>query len=157
MNNEESIKFKYIKNKNSNLRGILLIMPIYMIYFILANKLGLNGDNNEILIPILMYLPIIIGICLSYKDYKNRFSMPLMIFVLIFVILSIHFYYDTYFVEHSGWDGLGSYLFWLLNTIICKIFSCIFYIRLVGIKKGLLFLGFYVICIALSLAIGFWA
>lgn len=136
-------------NNLENLIGILLIMPIYMLILVVLN---LRGDNR-ILFPTLMYLPIIIGIVLSYKIYKNKTSILIGVCILIFLGIAIYFFYNTYFVENTGWDGLGYFFLWLINTAILKIFACIFYGKIVGWKKGNNFLWY--LCISSAL-LGFW-
>ena len=149
---EENIKTKK-DNRLQNLIGILLIMPIYMLILVILN---LQGDNR-ILFPLLMYLPIIIGIVLSYKNYNNKVSKTIGGCSLVFLVIALYFFYQTYFVEYSGWDGLGYYFLWLINTSILKIFLCIFYGKIVGLKKALKFFIIYVLSVVSSFALGFWA
>ena len=149
---EENIKTKK-DNRLKNLIGILLIMPIYMLILVILN---LQGDNR-ILFPLLMYLPIIIGIVLSYKNYNNKVSKTIGGCSLVFLIIALYFFYQTYFVEYSGWDGLGYYFLWLINTSILKVFLCIFYGKIVGLKKALKFFIIYVLSVVSSFALGFWA
>lgn len=149
---EENIKTKK-DNRLKNLIGILLIMPIYMLILVILN---LQGDNR-ILFPLLMYLPIIIGIVLSYKNYNNKVSKTIGGCSLVFLVIALYFFYQTYFVEYSGWDGLGYYLLWLINTSILKVFLCIFYGKIVGLKKALKFFIIYVLSVVSSFALGFWA
>lgn len=148
---EENIKTKK-DNRLKNLIGILLIMPIYMLILVILN---LQGDNR-ILFPLLMYLPIIIGIVLSYKNYNNKVSKTIGGCSLVFLVIALYFFYQTYFVEYSGWDGLGYYFLWLINTSILKIFLCIFYGKIVGLKKALKFFIIYVLSVVSSFALGFW-
>ena len=148
---QESIKTKK-DNKLENLIGILLIMPIYMLILVVLN---LRGDNR-ILFPILMYLPIIIGMVLSYKMYRNKTSILIGVCILIFLGMAIYFFYNTYFVENTGWDGLGYFFLWLMNTVILKIFACIFYGKIVGWKKALIIFCIYVLSIISSALLGFW-
>ena len=149
---EENIKTKK-DNRLKNLIGILLIMPIYMLILVILN---LQGDNR-ILFPLLMYLPIIIGIVLSYKNYNNKLSKTIGGCSLVFLAIALYFFYQTYFVEYSGWDGLGYYFLWLINTSILKVFLCIFYGKIVGLKKALKFFIIYVLSVVSSFALGFWA
>lgn len=149
---EENIKTKK-DNRLENLIGILLIMPIYMLILVILN---LQGDNR-ILFPLLMYLPIIIGIVLSYKNYNNKVSKTIGGCSLVFLVIALYFFYQTYFVEYSGWDGLGYYFLWLINTSILKVFLCIFYGKIVGLKKALKFFIIYVLSVVSSFALGFWA
>lgn len=149
---QENIETKK-DNRLENLIGILLIMPIYMLVFVVLN---LSGDNR-ILFPILMYLPIIVGMVLSYKVYKNKISKSIGVCILIFLGIAIYFFYNTYFVEHFGWDGLGYYFLWFINTAILKIFSCIFYGKIVGWKKAIIFFITYILLVVSSFVLGFWA
>lgn len=149
---EENIKTKK-DNRLENLIGILLIMPIYMLILVILN---LQGDNR-ILFPLLMYLPIIIGIVLSYKNYNNKVSKTIGGCSLVFLVIALYFFYQTYFVEYSGWDGLGYYFLWLINTSILKVFLRIFYGKIVGLKKALKFFIIYVLSVVSSFALEFWA
>ena len=149
---EENIETKK-DNKLENLIGILLIMPIYMLIFVILN---LQGDNR-ILFPLLMYLPIIIGMVLSYKNYNNKVNKTIGGCILVFLVIALYFFYQTYFVEHSGWDGLGYSFFWFINTAILKVFSCILYGKIVGWKKALKFFIIYVLSVVSSFVLGFWA
>ena len=143
-----------------NIIGILMIMPIYMVIFIILNLLNLNNGDNDLLFPLLMYLPIIIGMLLSYKKFNDKISYPIGICILILICLAIYFYYNTYFGEYSelypGLERLGYFVFWLGTTAICKILSCIFYGKIVGWKKALIFLGIYILLVVLSFSFGFW-
>ena len=152
MNNEV-----YYKRNRDLLIGILLIMPIYMLVFIVLNMFNLNKGDNSILLPTLMYCPIIIGIFLSYKFYKNKVNKTFGYIIIAFCILSLYFYYNTYFVEQEGWNGIGQYFLWLINTAISKIMACVFYGKIVGHKKALIFLGIYALIVILSFVLGFWA
>lgn len=149
---EENIKTKK-DNRLENLIGILLIMPIYMLILVILN---LQGDNR-ILFPLLMYLPIIIGIVLSYKNYNNKVSKTIGGCSLVFLVIALYFFYQTYFVEYSDWNGLGYYFLWIINTSILKVFLCIFYGKIVGLKKALKFFIIYVLSVVFSFALGFWA
>lgn len=140
-------------NKLENLIGILLIMPIYMLIFVILN---LRGDNR-ILFPLLMYLPIIIGMVLSYKNYNNKASKLIGFCILVFLVIALYFFYQTYFVEHLNWGNVAAFFLWLMNTAILKIFSCIFYGKIVGWKKALKFFVIYVLSVVASFAFGFWA
>ena len=96
-------------NKLENLIGILLIMPIYMLIFVILNL------RVFILFPLLMYLPIIIGMVLSYKNYNKKISKSIGVCILVFLVIAFYFFYQTYFVEHSGWLRL----FFLLAYKYC--------------------------------------
>ena len=123
--------FSKIK-KAENLIGILLMLPIYMIVLVLLVELHLSEDPKKA-------SSILSGIILFTSGF------------------SVYFYYLTYGVDYSGWDGLGYYLLWLGTTVVTRIFSCIYYGKLVGVKKTLKLFGIYVIAIILSVALGFWA
>ena len=149
---QENIETKK-DNKLENLIGILLIMPIYMLILVVLN---LRGDNS-ILFPLLMYLPIIIGMVLSYKKYSNKVSKSIGVCIFVFLGIAICFFYNTYFVEHSGFDAIGYMFFWLIATAILKIFSCIFYGKIVGWKKAMFFFIIYILLVVSSFVLGFWA
>lgn len=155
---DENVKIKQSKGVE-NLIGILLIMPIYMpvtlfIYYVLNIVFD---ETNYLIIPILMYVPNIIGMFLTYKFYKNKFNTILCVLIAFTLILSIGFFYNTYFVEHQGFDVIGDFICWLGSLGLCKIFSTIFYGKVVGIKKALLFLGIYVLIVIASFSMGYWA
>ena len=124
-----------------------------MLIFVILN---LRGDNR-ILFPTLMYLPIIIGMMLSYKFYSNKASKPISVCIFVFFVIALYSFYQTYFVEHPGWDGVGYYFLWLINTAMVKIFACIFYGKIVGWKKAISFLMIYVLSVIASFGLGFWA
>lgn len=147
---EENVEIRK-DNNLENLIGVLLIMPIYMLIFVILNL------RVFILFPLLMYLPIIIGMVLSYKNYNKKISKPIGVCIFVFLVIALYFFYQTYFVEHSGWNGLGYFFFWLINTAILKIFSCIFYGKIVGSKKAIIFFIIYVLSVVSSFALGFWA
>lgn len=121
-----------------NLIGILLVTPIYIVIFDILN---LNGVFDSILFPILMYLPMIIGIFLSYKMYNDKINKSIGICVLFFMFLTIFCFYDTFFIEHKGWDGLTPGLLMYINAIICRIVAIAFFGKIVGWKKALIFFG----------------
>ena len=151
MNNE------LFNKKIETLIGVLLIMPIYMIVFVLLNLLNLNNGDNSIIFPILMYFPIIIGIALSYKFYENKADKKVGYSILVLCLIAVYFYCDTYFVEHEAWGSLGQYFLWLICTALSKIMSCVFYGKIVGYKKALIFLAIYVLTVFFSFILGFWA
>lgn len=144
-----------------NLIGILLIMPIYMLFFVLLHWLNFNGEilflNGKILFLILMYLPVIIGMFLSYRLYQNKVSKLISICILTFLILAVYFFYNTYFVEHSGFNGIGYAFLWLINTGITKVLTCVFYGKIVGWKKAIIFFTIYILLVISSFVLGFWA
>lgn len=144
-----------------NLIGILLIMPIYMLFFVLLHWLNFNGEilfiNGKILFLILMYLPVIIGMFLSYRLYQNKVSKLISICIVTFLILAVYFFYNTYFVEHSGFNGIGYAFLWLINTGITKVLTCVFYGKIVGWKKAIIFFTIYILLVISSFVLGFWA
>ena len=155
---DENVKIKQSKGVE-NLIGILLIMPIYMpvtlfIYYVLNIVFD---ETNFLIIPILMYAPNIIGMFLTYKFYKNKFSTTMCILISLALIISICFFYNTYFVEHEGLDAIGYFLLWLAMLGFSKILSVIFYGKVAGIKKALLFIGIYVFVVIASFKMGYWA
>lgn len=125
--------------------GILLIMPMYILFVALLNWLNLNNGNQlillSILIPTVMCLPIVVGIALSYKLYQNKISKSISLCILIFLVLAIYFFYNTYFVECYGLEGV---LLWLINASICRTLSCVFYGMIVGWKKAMIFFIIYI-------------
>lgn len=155
---DENVTIKQSKGVE-NLIGILLIMPIYMpvtlfIYY------GLNivfDETNFLIIPILMYVPNIIGMFLTYKFYKNKFSTIMCILISFALIISIYYFYNVYFVEHEGLDVIGYFILWLATLGFSKILSVIFYGKVAGTKKALLFLGIYALVVIASFSMGYWA
>ena len=135
------------KNDNmvKNLIGVLLIVPIYVVVVLTTYFLSFMDLNIQTIIPWVMYLPIIIGIFLSYKKYKEKASKIIGGFILGFIVLALYFYYKTYFVELPGWGNLGYFIYWLGITAICRILTFVFYGRIAGKKKIITFLGIYMI------------
>lgn len=156
----ENITTKNDKVVESSI-GILLIMPIYMLCVTLLNwllnLLNVEINGGMILFLIFMCLPVMIGMFLSYKLYQNKISKLISIFIFIFLGLAIYFFYNTYFVEHSGFDGIGYAFLWLINTGIVKVLACIFYGKIVGWKKAMIFFIIYILLIISSFTLGFWA
>ena len=137
--------------------GVLLIVPTYIFLLIILNLLNITDGDNTILFPILMYLPIIIGVIISQLKKTKNNNRIISYAILGFWLLAILFYYNTYFVEHEGWEGLGPYVFWLINTAICRILSCIYYAKLFGWKKAFIILISYILIVVASFLLGFWA
>ena len=144
-------------DKNELIIGILLFAPMYMLFFELLYLLNLRTSNNTALFPILLYFPIISGVILSYVKYGSRMSKLAGFITILFCFIGYYYYFNTYFVEHEGWDGIGYYLAWAINTVICRIFSFIFYIRVSGLKKASLALLIYIMILICSIVFGFWA
>ena len=142
-------------NNNSNLIGILFLIPIYIFIVIISIFFHINLISYEIL-PIIMYLPIFIGLILCKKN--NRIINIIMsILIIIFICFSVYYYYDTYYVEHPGWDGFKPFALWIINTFICRILSFIYYVKIYSLKKGLFFIGIYFLLILISYVSGIWA
>ena len=139
-----------------NLIGILLIMPIYMLVFIVINLLGLNCDGN-IVLPITIYLPVIIGMVLINMIYKDKMSEEVNFFAVIFLGIAIFAWCMNAFIEWDGFDGLWVIVIWILSTIALKICACFNYGRIVGWKKTKIFFSVYMVLLMLSLMLGFWA
>ena len=146
---------KKIKANNNNdiLIGILLFMPFYIIVFTIINLLKLNGPHNYVLLPIVMYIPIIMGLILSYSKKTNK---TLFYIILMILILGLYFYCDTYFIENFGWKSVSSYLLWVINTMLYRILSCVLYGKMFGTRKSIVLFIIYLIIIGLSLLLGFW-
>lgn len=141
-------------NRIENIIGILLIMPIYFLAFIILKNIKFG---NRIIFPLCVYIPIIIGLVKTYKNYKNKVSKVLVTCILILMVASIYCFYKAYFVEYDGWDGLEYFLGWLINVFVLRIISCIFYGKIIGWKKAIIFFAIYILTVILSIKIGFWA
>ena len=144
--NSKSVK---IKNNNGieNLIGFLLLMPIYMFITVLSSLLNWNNIINSIVIPVSMGLPIIIGMILSYKFYKskiNEFGSQCTC-ICILLVLATYYFYNSFFVEHTGWGGLGEIMLWLVTFVISRIWLFVFYGKIVGFKKTIIFFIIYII------------
>ncbi len=135
--------------------GYLLIIPIYLIVIIILEHSHIL-TNTSLLLPILMYIPILIGIVISFIFNKNKFSKILSIIIILFCIISFYNYYDTYFIEHKGLTGLSPFVYWILTSIIIRLLTIILYIKNVGFKKTLPFIITYIISILFGLFCGFW-
>ena len=145
-----------MKNKKMvNLIGTLMVLPIYVIILFILNQF--IGVYYTILFPITMYIPILIGLIISFISYKKESSKILGLFILIFMGISIYFYYDTYYVTHDvPFGGLASFFRWILNSIILRILTIIFFGKISGIKKTIIFFLLYLVGVGLSLLLGFW-
>ena len=126
-------------NKNykiKNLIAALMLMPLIslLIIIILINVLeylphvNMGDSMYTVLIPICVYIPVIISLVLSNIFYKKSISKILVISNLILICISIYYYYNTFFKENSGWDGLGYFICWALFTIILSITSFVFFL-----------------------------
>ena len=137
------------KRKSENIIGFLLIIPFYLVIIVISLfcAFDINNTANNIIFLFLIYLPIIIGLFLSFKNHKEKASKLLCVLTLIFLAVSLYFYYKVYFVTFYGWDGLTYFVFWLISIAICRLVALIFYIKLVGFRKALLFICNYIIVI----------
>lgn len=151
---EENVEIKK-DNNLENLIGILLIMPIYILIFVILNSLRVP-ISIPLLVPLLMYLPIIIGMVLSYKNYSKKISKPIGICIFVFLVIVFYALCQIYF-EESAVRGIEYLFFLLINTAILKIFLYIFYGEIVGWKKTIIFFIIYVLSVVSSLALGFLA
>ena len=149
------------KKKNNNkietIIGILLFMPIYILVFVMFNIFRLHGIHDYVLLPILLYVPIIVGLIIAYVTNKKEFNILTGILILISCLIAVYFFHETYFVENQGWRSVSEYLLWLINTGICRIITLIFYGKYAGWKKSFIMFGIYAILIILSFLLGFWA
>lgn len=144
-------------DKYVNLIGILLIMPIWMILGILLRVINFNNGDYSILGLFSMYLPIIIGLTLSYRLYKSKMNISISKTILVIIVLAICFYYIGYFVDFDDpWDGVGFVFLWLISTAICKVLSCVFYAKIAGREKAINFFLVYILIIVSSFFLGFW-
>ena len=135
-------------NIRKNLIGILLVAPIYIIFFIILFTFDFKNIESSMIVPFLMYTPIVVGIALSYKHFKNKASSVISFSVLVFLFLASLAYYYGYVTEDSGWGRVGASFLWIINTAICRILACVFYGKIVGWRKVLLFISIEILCIA---------
>lgn len=146
---EKNIEIKQNYNLE-NLIGFLLIIPIYILLFVVLSLLlylfRINISLVNIL-PVIMYLPIIIGLYVSYRNYKNKINKIIGVFILVFLIIGLYLCFQAYVLQHDEWDSLGYFLLWFINETLLKIFLCIFYGKITGWKKAIIFLGIYILCI----------
>ena len=98
-------------------------------------------------------MPIIIGLILSFKYYKDKVEIPFEILIAIFIGLSTFFIHLTCDFDY-GWEGLSYIFFCYVFGITTKILLCFFYKKIVGWRKTLLFLSSYTILILLFLLLG---
>lgn len=147
-----------LKKENKSIEtiiGFLLLVPIYIVVFFLLKVININV-NTDILLPIILYIPIIVGIILSYIFEGKKSCIILSLLIFVFCFVSFSFYYDTYFVQHSNFDAIGSYIFWIATTLICRILSVIFYGKIVKWKKASIFVCISIAVYIFALCIGFW-
>lgn len=148
------------KNKYENIIGILLVIPIYMLIYIILCFLKLYFFKQMefdifVILPWLMYLPIIIGVLISFKKYKEKASKVIIIPLLFFMVLALYLFYNTYYIDHPGFDNIGYLVYWLISTAVCRVFSYIFFGPIVGKKKAIIFFLIYILIIALMLALAY--
>ena len=134
--------------------GILLLMPLYLLLFYILKIINLN---YVILVPILMYIPIIIGIILSYKCKLNTLSKILRWLIVLFCLISIYNCLDTYYGNHPGFDGFTPFFWWNLNTAICRGLSLILYWNIAGWKKSIIIGIIYLLLLLVSYQFGLWS
>ena len=147
---------KIRNNKTAVLFGILLIFPVYILIFAVMGLLKLNTGDNYILMPLLMYLPMSAGLIVSSCLYKKRIFKVLLIVIAVLFLLTLYFYYMTYLVEHHGWEAMDYFFFWLGATVLLRILCCVFYGRLFGVKRTLIFAALYILTAISSILLGFW-
>lgn len=146
---EKNIEIKQNYNLE-NLIGFLLIIPIYILFFVVLSLLLYLFRVNISLVnilPVIMYLPIVIGMYISYRNYKNKINKIIGVFILVFLIIGLYLCFQAYVLQHDEWDSLGYFLLWFVNETLLKIFLCIFYGKITGWKKAIIFLGIYILCI----------
>ena len=140
--------------KRKGVVALLLILPIYIPIIILLKILNINIGNSLIILPVLMYLPLVFGIIFLYKKYPN---ILLLVLTIITLLITIYFYYSTYFINHPGWEALTPFIWWLITTALCRLFACVYYGKAWGLKKALLLASIYIIISLLSFGLGFWS
>ena len=147
------IENKVIKfnNKKDIVIGFLLTMPIYLFPIILLTLLNVGATYKLTILPILFCSPIIAGIVLSYKTYKDKFSKLIVITLTILSLLGLYYYYNVYFGEYEGWDGLGEFFLLIVILCLCKILLFVFYGKIVGKKKAILCFFVYLLVGALMI------
>ena len=140
-----------MNKQDENLLGMLLVFPLFLLVILIFRTIDVVINyplfkylDNTILMGLLIHIPILIGVIIENNVYKEKLKRTFKgIDVIIFDILSFIFYYDTYFVEHSGWGGLGSFFYWLITLFITYILSARFYSKAVGSKKATAFALLY--------------
>ena len=138
-----------LNKKTDILIGSLLILPLYIVvYVILISVLRIEINFNPyILLSILMYLPVFIGILLSYKYYGEEASKIFSSLIIFFIVIALFNFYNVSFDELERLNDLTSYYGWLVSSVIARIIACAYYGSLVGKKKALNFFVLYVITV----------
>lgn len=144
-------------NNKENLIGILLILPVYILIFIAMHSLKIHTGINMILLPVSIILPIVIGLPIVKKEYKEKVDKTAFNFMIFSLALSIYLFYNTYFMEHQGFDAIGTMFFGIVAFIVYRVSALVLYSNLFGKKKMLKFLAIYIALIVLSFAVSFWA
>ena len=146
-------------NKYENIIGILLVIPIYMLVYIILCFLKIFFKQIDfdifVILPWLMYLPIIIGVLISFKKYKEKASKVLIIPLVFFMALALYYFCNTYYIDHPGFENIGYFVYWFISTAVCRIFSYIFFRPIVGKKKAITFFLIYILIIALIFALAY--
>lgn len=128
-----------INKKKEILIGSLLLMPIYIVPLIFLILSKTPSQYKFAILPILICTPIIIGIILLYKTYKEKISKPFIIILTIWGVAAIRYFYLTYFGDYEGWDGLNYFFLLMVDGLILKFLLFVFWGTLVGKKKAFLY------------------
>lgn len=132
------------KNKiRENIIGHLLLSPIFIVSLLILYLIDMCGIKVlkidgivEVVMGISIFLPVLIGIILSYIYYGNQIKKHLLTaFIIIIGVYAAINFYETYFVNLSGFEGIGSFYFFIISTIIMYISAACFYNQIVGFKR----------------------
>ena len=143
------------KSNKELISGILLFLPIYIIIFSLLTIFKMGGSYFYYLFPVLLYLPIIIGLIMLYK-YKKKINKIFMILIIVFCLSALYFYYLTYFGSQPSWKNISEYYLWGINTGLARIVSFILYGKSIDWKKSGILFGTYMVVMIVSAILGFW-
>ena len=143
-------------NFKEYLIGILLLVPLYIP---ILSVLGMMVEdyNGEIVVPIAMYLPAVIGLVILYVSEKDEVNTMLTIGATVSLVIALCCWYMTYANDTEGWGGLGYVFGWLICSVVFRVLVAIYLGRTVGKKKTIIFCSVYLLAIIISFLFRFWA
>ena len=139
-----------------NIIGILMLIPLYIPMIAILNML-VDDYIGEIVVPIAMYLPAVIGLVLLYISEKDEVSTMLAICATISLIIAIFCWCMTYANDAEGWGGIGYVFGWIISSFAFRVCGAIYIGKNGGKVKCAIFSGLYLVFIVLSFLISFWA
>jgi hypothetical protein len=147
------------KKKNSEiLIGALMVLPLYIFVWIPA--VIIDPDNSilvgfvSLLLAVVALGSPVLGILLIRRLYPSLFKKGWLIAIGVPFVLAVYFYFQTYFVEHQGWEGLGYFFYMLFALGLVRIILLLYYGKCFGVKRAFSQLPVYAVLMGLFLLLG---